>query len=443
MEALWMGNLAYSKADVGKELMRVFKVLNRPFSRREYNELGNIPSRTVERYYGSWTRAIEELGLAGKFKKFKDVEQEVKTFNPDAEVAASWKKEKEELVERAEERKNKWLRQHVLKIDVLREMLEETLSKADPPVVDVHPIRIERRRSNDGKKHVTLWFEFSDLQLGTLITSEEMGGINKHNWVIWKDKLQIWKDQVIEKVAEYKEQYVVDQVVVACLGDMVEGVDIFKGQAWQVDRHVVDQAIYGANDTAAAFIEIFMTHPDVQFHVLEVFGNHGRIGKKGENPYSCSMDKVFQRMTALQVTAAGVKNFKWHENEAWFFFVEIYGWHHLLLHGDQGMSGLWSSRPTINGLEKGVVRYNQMMQQQIHFVHVGHFHSEAQMAFNMSQILINSSFVGTSTFSARQMVASSPPLQVMHVFEPDVGLSKTERLYLTKVVRAPIEPHRL
>ena len=87
---------------------------------------------------------------------------------------------------------------------------------------------------------------------------------------------------------------------------------------------------------------------------------------------------------------------------------------------------------TVNGLEKGITRYNQMLQQQIHFLHCGHFHNDWQLSFNMSQILINGSFIGTSNFSATQMVASSPPIQVLHVFEPRIGLAKTERIYLNE-----------
>ena len=140
----------------------------------------------------------------------------------------------------------------------------------------------------------------------------------------------------------------------------------------------------------------------------------------------------------------GVNNVTWHTNDCWFYFVEIYGQHHLLLHGDQGMSGLWSNRPTINGLEKGIVRYNQLLQSQVHVLHAGHFHSAWELSFNMSQVLINGSFIGTSDFAARQMVTSSPPIQMMHVFEPDVGLTKSERIYLTTgSIFNSIEPNTL
>ena len=434
----------YSNSEIISELQRVYKLLGKPFSRKEFQEHSEFSKTTIERRFGTWSNALKKAGLLDRFEKFRSVETEIEDFNPDEVIEDDWKKRKVVLKERAEQRKVQFLRDQMVKKDLLKEMLEETLAKADPPVVDVHPIRVVTRRKNLDK-HCTLWFEFSDLQLGTLIKLEDMGGLNEHNWVVFKQKLEIWKNQAIEKIAEYSEQCIVDQILINCCGDMVEGQNIFKNQTWQVDRHVVDQAILGANDVAAAFIEIFLTFPDLKFFVTEVFGNHGRVGQKGEAPYSCSMDKVFQRMLELQVKATSeVENCTWHHNDAWFYLLDIYGWTHLTLHGDQGLGGLWSSRPTINALEKGLARYAGMLQQQINFCHMGHFHNSATMSLNMSQVLINGSFIGTSDFSAHTMVASSPPVQVMHVFDPRLGLVRTERIHLTSgEIKVPVKPNTL
>lgn len=430
----------YSPKLIRQELWRVFKLLGRPFTRDEFAEVGEIGTRTVERFYGTWSQAIVECGLEAEFLKNQEKERK----RADAAVDADWKAKKAELIRRSEGRKVAAIRSQMNKIDLLREMLEETLAKTDPPVVDVAPLKIIKAPQKDKAPPCTLWFEFSDLQLGTLMTSEQMGGLNKHNWAIWQAKLAVWKAAVIAKIRAYFFSHQVDDVVIACLGDMVEGNDIFKGQTWQLDRHVVDQAIQGAADTAAAFIEIMLSFPQLRFHVLEVFGNHGRIGRKGDMPYSCSMDKIYQRMLELHLAKTRIRNLTYHRNEAWFYFVEIYGWNHLLLHGDQGMSSLWSSRPTVNGLEKGITRYNQMLQQQVHFLHCGHFHNEWALSFNMSYMLINGSWIGTSSFSASQMVAASPPMQSVHILEPRVGLAKTERIYLVDGdVKKPIEPHTL
>ncbi len=433
------------KMEAKQELLRVYQELGRPFSRREFNEFasGGFHSRSVERCFGSWTAAVRAAGLEKKFEAYETVQAERTHFKPEAFVEAQWNEDKKKLVAAEEARRHKWLRSQSQKLELVKEALEQSIAKMEPLHVDVRVIKAPRARNALG--NVTLWFEFSDLQLGTLMTSEEMGGLNRHNWTIWKEKLGVWVREVLRIIAEYRDNYTVDRVVIAMLGDMVEGQDIFAGQTWQIDKHVVDQTLYGGQDTAGAFLQITGAFPDVPFEILEVFGNHGRLGKKGEQPYSCSFDKIYQRVVEMQMQRAGLAaNVTWHKNEAWFYLVDIYGWNHLLLHGDQGVSGLWSSRPTINGLEKGVVRYNQMMQQQIHFVHCGHFHQEWALSFNMSYMLINGSFIGTSKFSASKMVSASPPVQMMHVFEERVGLVRTERIHLTDgAVLQPIEPHKL
>jgi len=441
-----------SKRDLIETLKRIYKELAYPFTKIQYDQRAPDEYRAlvVVKVFGSWQEALIKSGLSKKFKTHKSISSQVKEFDPEKELKKTWDKEKERLLERAEKRRIKWIKDQTHKVDLLGEMIDEAIAKAEPiPVFhNKKPTKATEKtyvKNAAIKPHATLWFEFSDLQLGTLMTKEEMGGINEHNWLIWQQKLAVWKNLVIEKINFYKSVYDIDHVVLACLGDMVEGQDIFRGQMWQIDRHVVDQAIMGANDTATSFAEIMLENSDLKFEILEVFGNHGRLGHKGDLPYACSMDKVYQRMLESQLK--GIKeltNYTYHHNESWFYFLEIYGWHHLLLHGDQGMSKMWSNRPTVNGLEKGLVRYNQMFQQQVHFLHCGHFHSPVNWSFNVSQILINGSFIGTSNYSATKMVASSPPVQLMYVFEPRVGLDVTQRLYLTKEsVKAPIQPRTL
>jgi len=417
------------KSRLVNELKRAFSHFKKALTPEDFSEFSHIDYQTVIGHFGSWQAAIQEAGLLSKFKSSEKVKQEKTNFDPEKEIEEAWKKEKENILRKVEKKKISLIKNQENKLELLNEMIISAVADAEPPVVKY--CEASAIKLNKEQEHITLWLEFSDLQLGTLITAEEMGGINAHNWPIWQEKLTLWKDTVIKKIDAHRRQYIIDYVIIAGLGDFVEGANIFKGQEWKVDKNCVDQAIFGANDVSSAFIEIFLTFPSISFQVLEVFGNHGRIGGKGEQPYSCSLDKVFLRMLEMQICKTKVNNYVWHRNESWFYLINLYGWNHLLLHGDQGMGGLWSSRPTINGLEKGVVRWSQMLQQQIHFLHIGHFHQEAALSFNRSNILINGSFIGTSDFAAKVMVASSPPIQVMHVFEPSIGLSKTERIYLT------------
>lgn len=441
-----------SKKLLISELRTVYKTLAAPFDIEDYDVSCNskCKSDSVIEVFGSWEEGLKEAGLVKKFAQHQGILEEIADFDPIKEVKKNWKKEKTKLLERAEAKEVQSLKNQNHKIDLLQEMLDETLAKIEPLNVFVQKPPAKKKLTAKAKKALaakppgTLWFEFSDLQLGTLITKEELGGLNEHNWSIWEEKLAHWKNQVIEKITFYKNLYNLDRVVISCLGDMVEGQDIFKGQQWQLDRHVVDQAIFGADDTAKAFGEILLAHTDLHFDIFEVFGNHGRVGSKGETQHSCSMDKVYQRMIQLRLKGLkDIANYTYHENEVWFYFVEVYGWNHLLLHGDQGMSGIWSSRPNLSGLEKGIVKYNQMFQQQVHFLHCGHFHANANWSFNLSQILVNGSFIGTNDFSTTKMIASGPPVQLMYLFTPKVGLEVAQRLYLIENVKNATIPKSL
>lgn len=433
----------HDRASVVQELLRVYGALKEPFARRQFDEVSRaVNSRTAERIFGSWSAALEAAGLAKRFELFEKIEKDKKDFSPEQAHQEKWEAQKAEMLRRESERRDKWLKKTAQNFELSRQAIAETLETIEPLAVEITPIKVRAKPAPNGKA-ITIWVEISDSQIGTSMTSAEMGGLNKHNWTIWKDKLAIWTRLVMETIARYVDAgFVIDRVVLAHLGDMVEGVEIFPGQIWQIDRGLMQQIWYGANDLAGSLIQIVGAFPQLDFHAVEVLGNHGRLGKKGERAYIDSADWLFQRIVQLQVQrVAKLENITWHENEAWFAFVEIYGWHHLLLHGDQGITGLWSSKPTVNGLEKGIARYNQMLQQQVHFVHVGHFHSDLSMAFNMSYMLINGSFIGTSKFSASKMVASGPAMQCVHIFDAEYGLRTTERLYLTDGgVINPVEP---
>ena len=100
------------------------------------------------------------------------------------------------------------------KKDLVKAMIEEAISKADAPVVEVTPIKVIRPKEGINRGNVTLWFNFSDLQLGTLMKAEDMGGLNEHNWIIWQKKLAVWKRGVLEKIREYLEAgYTIDKVI--------------------------------------------------------------------------------------------------------------------------------------------------------------------------------------------------------------------------------------
>lgn len=319
-----------------------------------------------------------------------------------------------------------------------KDEIAEIIKKLKTPKITVCRRSIDKKRK---KESCTLWFELSDLQLGTKFSTDETV-LNEHNWDVWRSKLQVWKFAVIEKIERNSRDYNIDTVIIACLGDMVDGDDIYFGHGNYIDAFVVDQALQGAVDLAGALIEIFLSFPQINFQILEVFGNHGRIGKKEEKPYRNSMDKVFQRFVHAQIQVVkSITNVKYYFNESWIYLINLYGWNHLLMHGDRGINKIKHRKPSFESIERTFVEYSNMLQTNIHFLHCGHFHSDWQISINMTHFLINGSWVGTDILSSQQMVTASPAIQVMHVFTRREGLVKTERIHLdTGVVKKALNP---
>jgi hypothetical protein len=271
-----------------------------------------------------------------------------------------------------------------------------------------------------------IWCEVSDVQLGTKVDYEKMGGINRHDWTVFLAKLAAWKDCVKTTIRERRTAVPIEGVVFAFLGDIVEGHGIFKGQQYELDYDIYQQVMHGAEDFSHALIDITRTFPEINFTFYGVGGNHGRIGSYGEAPYRANFDLILYEFMRLRVEAAGVPNIVFHIPQAWFQVVETWNWTHLLVHGDdiKGFAGL-----PFYGLQRAIAKYNQVLQRPINYLHIGHFHSEAGISSSLGDCIINGNFIGANSFS-KQIIEANVPVQLIHGISQKNGVEWTRKAYL-------------
>jgi len=68
----------YTNAQIVAELRRVFKANGeQPFSRREYQDLGEISKTTIENRFGTWSAALDKARLLNRFERAKTVSKKV------------------------------------------------------------------------------------------------------------------------------------------------------------------------------------------------------------------------------------------------------------------------------------------------------------------------------------------------------------------------------
>lgn len=114
-------------------------------------------------------------------------------------------------------------------------------------------------------------------------------------------------------------------------GDMVEGITVFPGQAFEVQSHLFDQ-LFGVVALQEQFVRRMLAiFPKVV--VWEEYGNHGRIGRRGDVPGSDNIDRISYRIAKERF--ANEPRVTWHSSTSWHQMVEIGNYRAMLAHGDE------------------------------------------------------------------------------------------------------------
>ncbi len=308
--------------------------------------------------------------------------------------------------------------------EIILEKIDAALCKIAPDVLQVVPEPTPDERPA-GRPEL-LWCEVSDVQLGTCVDLEKMGGLNQHDWTIFLAKLARWEEVVTETIRERRAAVPLEGVVIAMLGDIVEGHSIFRSQAYELDFDIYKQVVHGANDFAQAIARIVATFPEVKFTLYGVGGNHGRVGSYGEAPFRCNWDLILYHIIELRLGALGLDNVTCHFPQAWFQVVETWGWTHLLVHGDD-IKG-WGGLP-FYGIQRAVAKYQQVLQKPVNYLHCGHHHSEAALSSSLGDAIVNGNWIGANSFS-KVIVEANTPVQLIHGVTAENGIEWTRKVFL-------------
>lgn len=191
------------------------------------------------------------------------------------------------------------------------------------------------------------------------------------------DRIEQLTAKVIELTTLQRTHHPVRECTVMFGGDMVEGITIFPGQAWEVEAHLFEQLFETVRieetmiRTLAAFFE--------KVNVVCEYGNHGRLGRKGEMPANDNIDAISYRIA--QDRTKDLKNVTWQMSPDWYQMVTIGNYKAMLVHGDEcrGMTGILRKA---NAWATGVVEPFQD-------VYMGHFHTPTTMTMaNAGRVFI-------------------------------------------------------
>ena len=285
--------------------------------------------------------------------------------------------------------------------DVVRDAFDAT--QWSPPVPP--PTRDNRRK----KEEAAIW-HLTDWQGGKRTSSYDMAEMRKRVGVF------------TEKAAELTEIMRADHPVKHCTillgGDMIEGVSIFPGQVWELDGTLFEQVFEVADLISWAVKQALQTYETVE--VVGEWGNHGRLGKKGDGiKASDNMDRIVYEIARKSLEREErIRDFKiW---DKWYQHFTIGNYKGLLVHGDE-IKSFGGNTPSYGILRKANSWASGVVPA-FRDVYIGHYHQQMMLQLaNGGAVYMTGSTESDNEYAREFVAAVSAPSQRLNFVDPEKG----------------------
>jgi len=434
------------KEKIKNDIIRVANKLNKRPSRDEYLVYGKYSKRNIDKVFGSYSAAIFESGVEKieTIKNLKKLRNELVNYDSDCEkeIIEEMEKHKEKVKEKVTKRYYEQLKKQKMIGDLVIETIEGCAASLEANELSIKVIPSDTKKCDFNKSKAILWLDFSDSHIGELVKKEVVGGLGEHNWQIWEEKLSKWVNKVINKIRNLKNIYNIEKVIIAFLGDIIDGDSIYRSHTYNIDTDKFFQITEGSEDITNALVKIASTFPNIDFEIYGTGGNHGRDGRKGEKPYHINFDLMVYKFIETRLKCYNLKNIQFNFSIVWFSVVSLFyedkdcpvketGWLNLIQHGDGIPQNLGIP---FYGISRSAAKYDKMLQKCIHYRHLGHFHTGGDLGNSAGADLLNGCFPGGNEFSAKDLAVTSRPEQRGYLFTPQEGIVDTYRFYLSDFI---------
>jgi hypothetical protein len=304
-----------------------------------------------------------------------------------------------------------------------------------------------RKRRAAGTQHhpVDVILHVVDVQYGMVVDPDEVAGGGFSPDIVDQERMPRYLEAVEGILRATTSTSPLGTVWLAMGGDLVEGEDVFKGQAWHLAIDAGEQVVRFGRLWAQSAAHIAGLVKELGGHtvMLSVVGNHGVHGGRsaGAVPPALSYDHLAYALSceALRPTAAKL-NLTMHEDAQRARYFEVCGGRTVLLtHGDQDRGGGLVGVPVVTGLRNDLsVRLSTDIQHDLHLS--GHYHRPTGITVGGdAERLWSGAWVGSTNLSTGRGGASLPSQQVI-VMHPEYGLSALHRIRLVRNrTESPVE----
>jgi len=398
------------------------RIKNPTYGHKAIAMMLDVPRTTVQRWLnicektGEIQRAVLDYSKGNHNKVLEKVEVLPKT---EKELIAE---QKRKIIADNEKR----IEKEIVRTKALTEILLDKIvsAVAVQQKIEIEPLNIPHRKSASEEEVI---LDISDIQAGTKILLETTGGLNEYNFEILERQIARFLISVTSICRRHMEIAPIKKLHIFCLGDMVEGMGIFLGQAQQVDQDAYNQCFKLGDLLSKLYIELLNVFKEIEISC--VGGNHGRIGLKGENPHWVNWDLIMYKY--IETKLQNYDRIKFNVPLSWWFIKEIQGKKHLLVHGDD-IKG-WAGIP-FYGIDRAKSNYKEMLEtigEEFDYAHLAHFHTAAELPLmGGGFISINGCWTGSSILGLKMMGKTIQPTQWIRGTHPEFGVTWSYKVRL-------------
>lgn len=198
-------------------------------------------------------------------------------------------------------------------------------------------------------------------------------------------------------------------------GDMVEGIGIFPGQAFEVDSALYDQ-LFRVSSLIDRMVRTLLVDFDT-VEVWEEYGNHGRLGKPGEMPAADNVDRMAYHIARDRVGKQ--KRLTWHESKSWYNHGTLGAYSFLLVHGDENRRiGAGTHSSILNQMKA----YSAGAVEPFKDAYVGHWHREEELSLpNGGKVYLTGSPESGNEYARQHLGATGQPSQRLNIIDAERG----------------------
>jgi hypothetical protein len=262
-----------------------------------------------------------------------------------------------------------------------------------------------RKRKQAGNSESAL-LHLTDFQLGKTTES--------YSTDICVDRVHRVVQKTIRLAEIQRAAHPVDEIVVMLGGDMIENIQTFPGQPFEVDSTLFGMIFEAANLIESVLLTLLEHFQTVR--VYEVAGNHGRIGKKSDGVPD-NWDRILCRIARDRIKQ---DRLTWHEPTSWYEIVEIGAYRAMLVHGDQ-IKSFGGNTPAF-GIIRKTTAWSSGVTEPFQDAYLGHYHHVSQFQIaNGGRVFMTGSTESGSEYAREFVAAKGRPSQRLHFVDPEAG----------------------